>query len=80
MKSHRDVNCDVPTAIVVCSLGFVLIAVPAYGYVDPNAGGLISQVLTPLLIFAAAGITFLRKQVAAAFVGLTRRLRRRADV
>ncbi len=71
---------NVTTAIVLCSSCFVLFATPAYAYVDPNAGGLISQILTPLLIFAAAGLTFLRKQVAAAFVGLSRRLRRRADV
>jgi hypothetical protein len=76
MKDHGN-NL---AAIVVGTLCFLLIAIPAYGYVDPNAGGLISQVLTPLLIFAAAGFAFLRKQVAAAFVGLTRRLRRRADV
>lgn len=74
MKNNRSLP-----ALVVCSLCFVLIAPPAYGYVDPNAGGLISQILTPLLIFAAAGITFLRKQVVAAFLALSRRLRRRAD-
>jgi hypothetical protein len=69
------------TAIVMCSLCFVFIAIPAYAYVDPNAGGLISQILTPLLIFAAAGVTFLRKQIGAALAGLSRRLRRRrADV
>ena len=69
-----------PTALVMCTLCFVFITIPAYGYVDPNAAGLVSQILTPLLIFAAAGVTFLRKQVGAAFAGLSRRLRRRADV
>jgi hypothetical protein len=76
MKDNRNI----PAAIVVCFLGFVFLATPANAYVDPNAGGLISQILTPLLIFAAAGVTFLRKQIGAAFAGLSRRLRRRADV
>jgi len=68
------------TAVVVCFLCVVLITVPAYGYIDPNAAGLFSQILTPLLVAAAAGLTFFRKRVAAVFAGLSRRLRRRADV
>jgi len=68
----------------VLLLGFllfaVLIATPAYAYVDPNAAGLISQILTPLLIAAAAGLTFLRRQLAAAFASLSQRLRGRTDV
>jgi hypothetical protein len=66
--------------IATVSLLFVLlISLPAYGYVDPNAAGAISQVLTPLLIGAAAGFMFLRKQVGAVFASVTRRLRRRID-
>ena len=75
MKYSRKV----PTAVVLCCLCFLLVAIPAYGYVDPNAAGMISQIVTPLLIMAAAGVTFLRKQVGAAFAGLSRRLRRRVD-
>jgi hypothetical protein len=48
-------------------------------YIDPNASGLVSQILTPLLVVAAAGVTFLRKQVVMAFSGLAQRLRRRGD-
>jgi hypothetical protein len=59
------------------ALCFVLLATPAYAYSDPNAIGLASQIITPLLIFASAAVTFLRKQIAAAFSSLTRRLRRR---
>jgi hypothetical protein len=64
------------TLSIFC-LGFV--AIPAYGYVDPNATGLISQILTPLLI-AAASATFLRKRVGAVLAALRKRLRRGADV
>ena len=76
MKSNRNI----PMAFVVVCLCVVFIATPAYAYVDPNAAGLLSQILTPLLIFAAAALTFLRKQVVAAFTGLSRRVRLRADV
>src|SRR5271166_1449115 len=69
-----------PTALVVCALCVVFIATPAYAYIDPNAAGLVSQILTPLLIAAAAALTFLRKQIGAVFSALSRRLRRRVDV
>ena len=62
---------------LLVALWFVLLATPAYAYSDPNAIGLASQIITPLLIFASAAATFLRKQIAAAFSSLTRRLRRR---
>lgn len=42
-------------------------AIPAYGYVDPNATGLLAQIMTPVLVVAATGLTFLRKQVGSAF-------------
>jgi hypothetical protein len=66
-------------ACIVCSLCLIFIAFPAYAYVDPNAAGLISQILAPLIIALAAGATFLRKQVGAVFAGLSHPLRRQAD-
>jgi hypothetical protein len=48
-------------------------------YIDPNASGLVSQIVTPLLVIAAAGVTFLRKRVGAAFSSLAQRLRGRSD-
>ena len=69
MRNHRK---DA-TIFVVCCL--VFLAIPAYGYIDPNAAGLVSQILTPLLVAAAAGLTFFRKQMGAALAGLLRRLR-----
>lgn len=70
---------NVPTAVVLCFLCFILIAIPAYGYIDPNAAGLASQILTPLLVAAAAVFAFFRKQMRAAFAGMSRRLRRGAN-
>jgi hypothetical protein len=76
MKHHRNVS----PAVMVCALCLLLITTPAYAYVDPNAAGLASQILTPLLLAVAAGVTFLRKQMGAAFGALAQRFRRRADV
>jgi hypothetical protein len=58
---------------------FVFITIPAYGYADPKTVGLVSQVLTPLLITAGACVTFLRKSIGVAFAGLWQRMRRRGD-
>jgi len=63
-----------PIFVFLC---FALITVPAYGYADPNTVGLLSQVLTPLLITAGACVTFLRKSIMNAFSGLWQRLRGR---
>lgn len=76
MKYHRKT----PVALVVAVSCLVFIATPAYAYIDPNAAGLISQILTPLLIAGAAAATFLRKQIGAVFSSLTRRFRRQPDV
>ena len=75
MKSHSKF----PIAIVACLLCLILLTVPAYGYADPNTVGLLSQVLTPLLITAGACATFLRKSIASAFSGMWQRLRRRSN-
>jgi hypothetical protein len=56
-----------------------LVAVPAQAYADPNTVGLLSQVLTPLLITAGACVTFLRKSLIASIARVWRRLRGRAD-
>ena len=75
MKSHSKF----PIAILTCLLCLVLLTVPAYGYADPNTVGLLSQVLTPLLITAGACATFLRKSIAHAFSGIWQRLRGRTN-
>jgi drug/metabolite transporter (DMT)-like permease len=65
---------------VVC-LFCLMTTMPLYGlaYADPNTVGLISQVLTPLLIIVGASVTFLRQRIVATLSGLSRRLRRRAN-
>jgi hypothetical protein len=72
-------NRKFPAAVVVGCLGLLLITVPAYGYADPNTIGLLSQMVTPLLIIAGACATFLRKGIANVFGRVFRRLRGRSD-
>jgi hypothetical protein len=76
MKRHQKV----PIVFVAGCLCLVFITMPAYGYTDPNTVGLLSQILTPLLITAGACVTFLRKSIVDAFAALSRRFRRRSDV
>lgn len=45
-------------------------------YIDPNAAGLLSQIITPLLITAAAAFAFLRKQIGAALSSVARMFHR----
>ena len=71
---------NVPIALVLCCVCIVFIATPAYAYIDPNAAGLVSQILTPLFVAAAAGLTFFGRRLADVFATLSRRLRRCADV
>ena len=66
--------------LLACCVCVLVFASPAYAYIDPNAAGLISQILTPLLVAAAAAFTFFRKQLASLFSGISRLFRRRADV
>ena len=75
MTYHRKF----PTVVVLCALCLLFTTTRANAYVDPNAAGLISQIIIPLLIAAAAGVTFLRKQMSPGFFALSRRFRRRVD-
>jgi hypothetical protein len=68
-----------PIVLVLGCLCLMLVTVPAYGYADPNTVGMISQILTPLLITAGACATFLRKSLAVAWSRLWRRLRGGTD-
>jgi hypothetical protein len=50
-------------------IAFCLCA-PAQAYADPNAGGILFQLLTPFLALATAGFAFARRQLARAWYGL----------
>ena len=67
-------------AVVLCCLCVVLVAIPASGYIEPNAAGLVSQIFTPVIVAAAACLTFFRKRVAEGCASVSQRWRGRADV
>jgi len=58
----------------VVLIGAMLVT-PLYAYVDPNATGLISQIAGPILVVAATGVTFLRKQISTGVRWLVERVR-----
>jgi hypothetical protein len=49
-------------------LALVSFTAPAHAYADPNAGGLLFQLLTPFLALAAAGFAFARRQLSRAWL------------
>jgi hypothetical protein len=53
-------------------------AIPAWAYIDPNAGGVLFQLLAPLFAAAVGGWLFLRRWIAEQVRRLWRRLTRRA--
>ncbi len=55
-------------------LGLV-ISNAAYAYMDPNSGGLIFQLVTPILAVIASGIAFTRRQISRACLSLFRAAR-----
>jgi len=62
-------------------LFFVLAAgpLPALAYIDPNAGGLLFQLLAPLFVAIVGGWLFLRRWIADAARRLWRRITGRAS-
>lgn len=68
-----------PLASVTAWSWVNLLHAPLYAYIDPNTAGIISQILTPLLITAGMCVTFLRRRIVALFSGIARLLRRQAD-
>jgi hypothetical protein len=49
-------------ALAACSV--LMLPAAAWAYVDPNAGGLLLQLLAPLLAAIAGGWLFLRRAIA----------------
>jgi len=58
--------------IATVIVAVLLAASPAYAYIDPNAGGPLFQLLTPILALGAAGIAFARRHLHSAYLSLVR--------
>lgn len=63
-------------ATLTTVLAFALAAfpVPAFAYIDPNAGGLLFQILAPLAALFGAGVVFAREQIVRLFGNVRTRL------
>ena len=48
-------------------LGVFLISSPAYAYIDPNAGGMLFQILMPIFLIISSGFFWLRRRLMNAF-------------
>ena len=55
MRLQKEILLATALSIGICA--------PAYAYVDPNAGGLLFQLLTPIVALATAGLAFARRQL-----------------
>jgi hypothetical protein len=52
-------------------------AAPAHAYLDPNSGGLVFQIVTPLLALLAASFGFARRRLVEAWAFLSATVRNR---
>ena len=68
-------NRKKPVVLLIILMGLVL-ATPAYAYIDPNTQGLISQSLTPLFVIGATVAMFFREKAVTLLQWLGRRLGR----
>ena len=50
--------------IIITIITLLGITTPAYAYIDPNAGGLLFQILTPLFAILAVALTTARQWVS----------------
>jgi len=53
----------------------VSLCAPAQAYVDPNSGGILFQLLTPLIALAAAAWAFARRRLLNLWIGLRESLK-----
>ena len=55
--------------VITIATGAALgVCMPAQAYVDPNAGGVLFQLLTPIIALMAAGMTFARRQLVRIWI------------
>jgi len=62
--------------------GVVIALVPgaAFAYIDPNAGGILYQIVTPVLIAIIVFRTFLKQKLKAAWMRILSAFRKSGDV
>jgi len=68
-----------PTFAKLLTLFIALQPVWAFAYIDPNAGGMLFQLLAPLFAAAIGAWVFMRRAIGDAMRNLWRRITRKAD-
>lgn len=63
-RSTRAVRRGRPAALPLLAV-LVLLPAPAFAYIDPNAGGMLFQLLAPLFAAVVGGWLFLRRWLSA---------------
>ncbi len=58
-----------------CFVLLVTLTAPAHAYLDPNSGGVLFQVLTPILAVIVATLGFARRQLSHGWLFLSNGLR-----
>jgi hypothetical protein len=61
-------SLSLPSSVLLVSLS---LTAPAYAYIDPNSGGLVFQLVTPILALLAALSGFVRRYFALAWLALS---------
>jgi len=56
---------NLPGRLVALALLLIVGSEPAYAYIDPNAGGMLFQLLAPLFAAIVGGWLFLRRWISA---------------
>lgn len=65
------------TKLVIAILAGLVASTPAYAYLDPNSGGLLFQILTPILALTAAALAFTGRTISRGWASLCRTLKDR---
>jgi hypothetical protein len=55
---------------ILALLAGIAVTTPVYAYIDPNAGGLIFQVLTPIISVVGAALALFGRHISRTFMSL----------
>jgi len=64
---------------LVIAVACLVLCSPAYAYIDPNAGGMLFQLLAPVFAAIVGAWLFLRRWIADLFRRLMHKIRGQAD-
>ena len=72
---RRELSTRARPALWALTITALTLPTLAFAYVDPNTGGMLFQLLTPMLALAAAGLAFARRQITRAISAVVHSIR-----